>query len=561
MHIDEGSGEEHTHRSEKEADVKRERDDLQGSSREGIFATVALKSATGQAQLAPWRTEPEIGPARQEQLTRCLATIPDITRGIYPFKGMKLSRADVEWLLAEREKGRGPGARNDEQQQNRQGLDLRGADLRYEDLHALPLTRLRGSLTRAEWDEATEEQRAAAAVLLTGTDLSEAHLEEAELIGAHLEKASLHEAHLEKADLSEAHLERAFLARAHLKEADLSEAHLGRADLSEVQLQGATLRWTHLEQAYLSGGHLEKADLRGARLDKVYLSEAHLEEAILSEAHVEEGYLSGAYLEKADLSGAHLEGAYLNEAHLENTYLYKAHLERTFLYKAHLEGARLSRMHIEEARLKKALESGEQHIGPSIADAQWGNVNLAVVPWSQVDMLGDEYEARQATRKGKRKSSVIRLEEYEVAVRANRQLAVALRSQGLDEEAARFAYRAQLLQRIVLRRQGKFAAYLFSLLLDLLAGYGYRPGRSLMAYLVVIFVFMGLYLLNAHGATHLRWDEALVLSVSSFHGRGFFLQNVTLGDAFARLAALEAVLGLLIEVSFIATFTQRFFGK
>jgi hypothetical protein len=128
--------------------------------------------------------------------------------------------------------------------------------------------------------------------------------------------------------------------------------------------------------------------------------------------------------------------------------------------------------------------------------------------------------------------------------------------------AAHFAYRAQLLQRIVLRRQGKFGAYLFSLLLDLLAGYGYRPGRSLMAYLVVIFGFMGLYLLNAHGAAaHLSWDEALVLSVSSFHGRGFFLQNMTLGDAFVRLAAVEAVLGLLIEVSFIATFTQRFFGK
>ncbi len=74
------------------------------------------------------------------------------------------------------ENGRGPGARSDEQQQNRQGLDLRGADLRYVDLHALPLARLRGSLTREEWDEATEEQRAAAAVLLTGADLSEAHL-------------------------------------------------------------------------------------------------------------------------------------------------------------------------------------------------------------------------------------------------------------------------------------------------------------------------------------------------------------------------------------------------
>src|SRR6266852_4606667 len=286
--------------------------------------------------------------ARQEQLTRCLATTPDVTRGIYPFKGMKLSRADIEWLLTTYENGRFPQVGSDEQQ-NRRGLDLRGADLRYADLHALPLAHMRGSLTYEEWDKATTEQRAAAAVLLTGADLSEAHL--------------------------------------------------------------------------------EKADL--------------------SEAHLEEGYLGGAYLQEADLSRAHLEGAYLNEAHLEDTSLYKAHLE----------GARLSRTHIKEPQLKKAVESGEQHIGPSLADAQWGNVNLAVVQWSEMDMLGDEYEARQTTRAGKRKNSATRLEEYEAAVRANRQLSVALRAQGLDEEAARFAYRAQLLQRIVLRRQSKYGQY------------------------------------------------------------------------------------------------------
>ena len=510
----------------------------------------------------PWRTEPEIDMARQEELARHLATTPDIKHGVYPFRGMKLSRADLEWLLAAREDGQGADASSDEQQQHPQGLDLRGADLRYADLHALPLARLRGSLTRQEWEDATEEQRAAAAVLLTGADLSEAHLEEADLIEVHLEKAALHEAHLEKADLARAHMDRVFLARAHLKEADLSEAHLEKADLSEVYMQGATLKLAHLERAYLNGAHLEKADLSEARLEKVYLSEAHLEQALLSEAHLEEGYLSGAYLKAADLSLAHLEGAYLNEAHLEDTALYKAHLERTFLYRAHLEGARLGRTRIKEARLKRAVESGEQHIGPSIADAQWGNVNLAVVQWSQVDMLGDEYEARQAAHAGKIKSSETRLEEYEAAVRAYRQLAVALRAQGLDEEAARFAYRAQLLQRIVLRQQGKFGQYLFSLLLDLLAGYGYRPGRSVEAYLVVIFGFMGLYLLNAHSAAvHLTWDEALVLSVSSFHGRGFFLQNIALGDSFVRLAAAEAVLGLVIEISFIATFTQRFLGR
>jgi len=73
---------------------------------------------------------------------------------------------------------------------------------------------------------------------------------------------------------------------------------------------------------------------------------------------------------------------------------------------------------------------------------------------------------------------------------------------------------------------------------------------------------MYLYLLNAHFATpHLRWDEALVLSVSSFHGRGFFTQDVTLGDTYARLAAVEAVIGLFVEISFIATFTKRFLGN
>jgi S1-C subfamily serine protease len=62
--------------------------------------------------------------------------------------------------------------------------------------------RLRGSFTREEWEEATEEQRAAAAVLLTGADLSLAHLEGAYLNEAHLEDTSLYKAHLERKERS-----------------------------------------------------------------------------------------------------------------------------------------------------------------------------------------------------------------------------------------------------------------------------------------------------------------------------------------------------------------------
>src|SRR2546429_8723567 len=81
------------------------------------------------------------------------------------------------------------------------------------------------------------------------------------------------------------------------------------------------------------------------------------------------------------------------------------------------------------------------------------------------------------------------LKLHQRAVRANRQLAALLQTQGLNEDGARFAYRARILQRMVLRQKRKFGQYLFSLFLDLLAGYGYRPGRSLLWYVVMIFSF------------------------------------------------------------------------
>src|SRR5437588_6429033 len=83
-----------------------------------------------QAKGFPWRTEPEIDAKRQEELSKCRAIVPDIEKGIYPFKGMKLSRADVEWLLANHNQGQGPIPGEMEISGHARGLDLRGADLR-----------------------------------------------------------------------------------------------------------------------------------------------------------------------------------------------------------------------------------------------------------------------------------------------------------------------------------------------------------------------------------------------------------------------------------------------
>jgi hypothetical protein len=61
-----------------------------------------------QAQGQLWRTEPEICAERQDYLTERLKCVPDIEQGVYAFKGEKLNRADIEWLLATHENGRGP---------------------------------------------------------------------------------------------------------------------------------------------------------------------------------------------------------------------------------------------------------------------------------------------------------------------------------------------------------------------------------------------------------------------------------------------------------------------
>ena len=414
------------------------------------------------AQGLSWRTEPEIDAERQKFLTERRAIIPDTEKGIYPFKDIKLNRADIEWLLATHEDGRGPVEWKDESQREREGLDLRGADLRSADLNHLPLARIRAGLATVEWWHATEQQKIEA--------------------GAHLEGAILDWSHLE----------------------------------------GASFRWASLKQASLYGASLRDARLRGAKLPGAVLQRAHLEGASICKA-----YLGGE--EVNNLSPANLKQAFFDTG-------------------TNLDGI--------------VLGNKQQGV-PPLVDISWGNVNLAVVDWTQIKMLGDEREAyQQVLDVTAKKNKDTLLMKFQQAVRANRQLTVALQAQGLNENASYFAYRAQKLQRIVLRHQKKFGQYIFSFFLDFLAGYGYRPGRSVLWYLAVILGFGFAY--HFLGGLSLYPPDAFVFSIMSFHGRGFFpalSQETNLHNPLVMLAAVEAIIGLLIEISFIATFTQRFFGR
>jgi hypothetical protein len=184
-----------------------------------------------------------------------------------------------------------------------------------------------------------------------------------------------------------------------------------------------------------------------------------------------------------------------------------------------------------------------------------------VVQWSQIEMLGEEYEARQQISYGKVKTKETRREEYEIAVRAYRQLATALQAKGLDEDAARFAYRAQMLQRKVFWMQQEIGRWFFSFLLALLAGYGYRMWRIIVAYLLVISICaVAYFIMGMYHPPHLTVVQAFLESITAFHGRVFY-ELFKPDTPQIWVTAFEAIAGLILESVFIAMLAQRFFGK
>jgi hypothetical protein len=325
------------------------------------------------------------------------------------------------------------------------------------------------------------------------------------------------------------------------------------------------LKGAWLADINLSGMKLRRADLSGANLVRANLTKVDLVDADLSNTDLGFSDLTGANLNWVNLGGAHLREVNLHNARLTFTNLQGAGLAR-----CDLRGA-----NVRNARMDAATLLGDVDIDSTtlVRDVVWNGAPLTSIDWSKVDHIGDEDTGplgRQLDKAyGKRAAD---LDKYQGAARANQQLSVALRSQGITEASSRFAYRAQIFQRMVLLRKSHFLRWFGSFLLDLISGYGYRPGRTLFCYLVTISGFMAGYLLLTHGtplfglhepaSTHpLQWYEALVLSIASFHGRGFFPAGINLSDPVAILAAMEAVIGLFIEIIFIATFTQRFFTR
>jgi hypothetical protein len=316
-----------------------------------------------------------------------------------------------------------------------------------------------------------------------------------------------------------------------------------RGDLRGVNLSGANLSTVLINEANLAGANLRLANLSGAVINLANLSGTDLGIADLRRVLVYYTDFRGADLEASDLSGALLTGDFSGVT-----------FKRARIDAATVFGGEPG-MDVVRIRMDANIQ---------VIDVSWNGAILSRINWDEVPRLGgDEALIKQATNRAGRVAA------YENAARAYRELAKTLEAQGLTAPALRYRRRQHQLERAAQLRSFNLLQWVFSNALNLVSGYGDRPLRALGVYLAVILAFAGVYFgittpsspIFFSGSQPLQLHEALVFSLSSFHGRGFFPSTIGLGDPVAIVAALEAVVGLFIELVLIATFTRRLFER
>lgn len=152
-------------------------------------------------------------------------------------------------------------------------------------------------------------------------DLSHACLCRANLAGSKLREADLTGTDLRWADLANVQTVGHVVTEQHLRlkrPADLSDAHLDDANLSHAIAVGAKLTGAHMSVIDLTGAALRDADLAGATINFGNLTGADLSLADLTGADLWKADLTGADLSNAVLTGADLTGAQLTRTTLDS---------------------------------------------------------------------------------------------------------------------------------------------------------------------------------------------------------------------------------------------------
>ena len=361
----------------------------------------------------------------------------------------------------------------------------------------------------------------------------------------------------------------------------LRYANFAGATFFAVSFENAILEWADFTEAKLQNvsfqkGRLQRSRFQRAQMRGVNLCEARLMHAQFQETDLRDARFSGdgaaanatnAIFDQAIMTNCQANGVIFTKASFVEADLTRAQLSDAALQRADLSGCDLTDAQLQGANLQGAVMSDQtelpkKFIGQNtrLVDIHWNNVPLSGIEaedWPQI--VFDESVIQPHLERYPR---VLALRNAE---RAYRGLAQTLRAQGMVDLASRYRRREKLIAGRALGANRQYAQQFGGWLLHIITGYGESIFTILRSYIITIIAFTFVYyvILNGgiasfQGTTVI---DALVFSVTSFHGRGFFSAfsvNVTPHDPIAIIAMVEAVLGLFIEVTLIAAFSRRF---
>jgi uncharacterized protein YjbI with pentapeptide repeats len=200
---------------------------------------------------------------------------------------------------------------------------------------------------------------------LAGFNLSDAVLENLDLISCQINNCNLTGASLKKSKLYKANLQNNDLTNTNFTEADLTKARFYESQLVNTNFEQANLEGADFSQVKLlknvsfQQANLSKSNLRGydARKPEIYLD--------LSSSDLKDANLKGALYDSHTIfpkgfdpqaAGAYFitAGASLSNADLSFTNLAKAHLSGADLSGANLTGARIASANLNGANLTEA---------------------------------------------------------------------------------------------------------------------------------------------------------------------------------------------------------------
>jgi uncharacterized protein YjbI with pentapeptide repeats len=438
-----------------------------------------------------------------------------------------------------------------------------------------------------------------------------------------LNGANLEAADLTRAWLGHASMTRSILRHAHFGGAYLVGATIDRVNAEGANFHLARLEGAKFTRSILWRAHFEFANLVGARFENSRLTSAKLQAVVASEATFREAYLAnasfnGARLDGADLRGANFEREWWN-IRLPPTDLGPGEVPRSCTehlnrlaspdqVPSQLGAAVLARVKFDSDTTLANVTIGDHEESIALADARYNGVSLTQIEWPR-SPLADErvsYDARpymledpefeemvearlkqvlkerkwwnrlrarvaeifkppsqeqRAERAHIRETERTRkTERAAIAARANRQLATALREQGLVEIADYYSYRTYKARQRELRLRKRYLPSIGFWMLKALAGYGYRPVNIFLAYFLTIAAFGFAYIIVGTVAhAHFGVWGAFVYSITAFHGRGVGLPSLPLPGEV--ISAVEAVIGFALEATFVVVVVQRLLGR